>query len=171
MTLPDNDALVALIERMAEGDQEAVGALWDAVSPWVHAALLRTLRDEDAAEVLSRRVVLEMWRVAPLWDQHVGRPLLWSLALARSLAVQWLDDRRRTREDGPATTPPTRAEREAARDAASMVGQALAAMDPAQAELLEAAWCHHPIDEDGIRVADGAALDGPLRAFAATLAG
>ena len=171
MTLPDNDELVALVERMAEGDQDAVGPLWDALSPWVHAALLRTVRDEDAAEVLSRRVLVEMWRVAPLWDQHVGRPLLWSLALARSLAVQWLDDRRRRREDGPATTPPTKAERAAARDASSIVGQALAAMDPADAALLEAAWCHQPVDEDGVRVADGSTLDGPLRAFAAHLAG
>lgn len=171
MALPDNDHLVALVQRMGDGDRDAAGELWDDIAPWIHAALLRMLRDEEAAELLTRRTVLEVWRAAPMYDQHVGRPLLWALAMARSLGIQWLEDERRSHRDGPALTAPSGIERQEARAPGSHVGSVLASLPPDTLELLEAAWFFHAVDEDGIRVPEPQSLDEPLRAFARTLAG
>ena len=170
MQLPDNDELTALIERIGAGDREAFGSLFDAVGPWVHAALLRMLRDEEAAELLTRRTLVEIWKVAPLWDQHVGRPLLWALATARNLGVQWLDGERRRHAEGPATTPPTELERSEARSEPSQVGQALAALGDGR-DALEAAWFRHPLEADGVKDVDPSVYGPALRDFARVLAG
>ncbi|MCO4768443.1 MAG: hypothetical protein KDA24_00325 [Deltaproteobacteria bacterium] len=168
MSLPDDATLVALCERMGSGDSDAAAEMWDAVSPWVYAALLRLLRDPEAAELLSRRTLVEMWRAAPLYDQHVGRPLLWALSMARSLGVEWLEERRRAHASGPATTPPSLAERAEAREASGHISAALDASG--HRDHLEAAWFSHPIDESGAAVPNPATLDEPLRAFARALA-
>ena len=146
MNLPDNDTLVALVERMASGDAEALGELWDQVSPWVHAALLRMLRDEEAAELLTRATVIEMWRLAPMWDEHVGQPLLWAVANARNLGCQWLSGRRRGHEDGPATTAPSAELIRDARDPASQVGAALEALGEAGHDTLDARGSLQAVD-------------------------
>lgn len=156
--LPDDDALVALVERMADGDRDAAGALFDAVGPWVHGALLRMLGDADAAELLTRRTVVEMWRAAPLWDRHVGRPLLWSLALARNLGVQWLDEQRRAHAEvgTPASDRPA--------PGPGQVGRALASLDDETRARLEGGW-YQDVD------APETPLDPALRRWATVLAG
>lgn len=171
MALPDNDHLIALVHQMGAGDRDAAGELWDAIAPWIHAALLRMLRDEEAAEILTRRTLVEMWRAAPLYDQHVGRPLLWALAMARNLGIQWLEDERRSHHDGPALVSPSAPERQGARDPENHVGSVLASLPPETLELLEAAWFFHAVDEDEIRVPNPESLDEPLRAFSRALAG
>ena len=151
MKLPDNDTLVTLVERMAIGDADALGELWDQVSPWVHAALLRMLRDEQAAELLTRRTVVEMWRLAPMWDHHVGRPLLWAMANARSLGSQWLSERRRGHQEGPATAVPSKELVLDAREPASQIGAALATLGEVGHDILEAAWFSHPVAPETVR--------------------
>lgn len=171
VNLPDNDTLVALVERMASGDAEALGELWDQVSPWVHAALLRMLRDEEAAELLTRATVIEMWRLAPMWDEHVGQPLLWAVANARNLGCQWLSERRRGHEDGPATTAPSAELIRDARDPASQVGAALAALGEAGHDTLEATWFSHPIAPETVRNPDSESFGPLLRDFGRALTG
>jgi len=165
VNLPDDEQMIALIERVGAGDQAAMGELWDAVSPWVYGVLLRMLRDEEAAELLTRRTFVEIWQAAPLWDQHVGRPLLWSLAMARSLGEQWLAERRRAHRDDAG---PTMEERAAARDDHSQVGGVLASMG-GEREVLEAAWFSYPAD-DGARTPASSDFGPLIRRFAALLA-
>jgi RNA polymerase sigma-70 factor (ECF subfamily) len=171
VSLPDDDAMVQLVEAAGAGDRDALAGLWDGMAPWVHAALLRMLRDPEAAELLTRRTFVEIWRLAPLWDQHFGRPLLWALATARTLGSQWLDDARRRHAEGPATTAPTATERAQAREPGSQVGAALESLGPEARDALEAAWFCHPVDEDGVRDVQPDVYGPALQAFARALAG
>ena len=166
MQLPSDEQQVALIRAMADGDPEAVGRFATLVGPWVSAALRRMLDDDDAIRDLTDSTFLEIWQTAPLWDRHVGRPLLWALAIARAFAVELLDDRRRARIDGAGSEPPA----DPARDEQSAVGAVLAA-DPDGRAILEAAWFSHPVDATSTALPGADALTPPLESFSRRLRG
>ena len=168
MQLPSDEQQVALMDRIASGDSEALGELASLTGPWVVAALRRMVVEPDVVVSLTDRTYAEVWQMAPLWDRHVGRPVLWCLAIARAFAQEWLDERRRGRTPGPGASRP--ADPAAARDDTSPVGAVLAD-DPAGRELLEAAWFSHPVADDSIVLPDAEALGPALVAFAQRLGG
>lgn len=166
MNLPSDEQQIALMGRLADGDATALGELATLTGPWLVAALRRMVDDQEVVDTLTERVFLEVWQMAPLWDRHVGRPLLWVLAIGRAFALEWLDDRRRRRLPGPGSERPA----DPGRDASSPVGACLA-QDPAGRDILEAAWFSHPAADDSIVLPDGAALAPALTSFARRLGG
>ena len=168
MHLPSDDQQVALMDRIASGDAAALGEFASVVGPWVVAALRRMLQDDEVVDALTDRTFLEIWQMAPLWDRHVGRPLLWSLAIARAFAVEVLDQRRRDRLSGPGAERP--ADPGAARDESCPVG-ALLTGDPATRDVLEAAWFSHPVAGDSIVLVDAELLGPALQSFGRRLIG
>ena len=166
MQLPSDDHQIALIGRIADGDADALGAFAEAVGPWVVAALERAVQDAELARDLTDRVFLEIWQTAPLWDRHVGRPLLWALAIGRAFAMEGLDERRRGRVEGPGSAPPD----DPGRDEASLIGALLATIPPHR-DVLEATWFGHPASADVVALPDAAALTEALESFAARLSG
>lgn len=79
--------LVALIERIAQGDQAAYAALYDATNSMVYGLALRILRQVDIAEDVTLEVYMQVYRQAASYDAQRGTPSAWLLMLTRSRAV------------------------------------------------------------------------------------
>ena len=80
-------ALVALVRRMATGDEDALAALYDATSAMVHGLAVKILRDEALAEDVTLEVYMQAFRQAAGYDSARGTALGWLLTLARSRAI------------------------------------------------------------------------------------
>lgn len=78
---------VALIKRVAEGDQSALAALYDATNRVVFGLVLRILSDRSTAEEVLLDVYTQVWRQAALYDRKRGAPLAWLMTIARSRAI------------------------------------------------------------------------------------
>jgi RNA polymerase sigma-70 factor, ECF subfamily len=92
---PGPEALAALLVRIArhdEGDDErALEALYRATAGRVYGMALRILRNAENAEEATEEVFFQVWRQAARFDPARGRPLGWLLTLARSRALDQLD--------------------------------------------------------------------------------
>jgi RNA polymerase sigma-70 factor, ECF subfamily len=87
---PEPDTAVddqALVERMARGDAEALGALYDLHSPLLRALATRVLGNAAAAEDLVHDVFLEAWQHAGEYDPGRGSVRTWLTLRARSRAI------------------------------------------------------------------------------------
>ncbi|GHG59467.1 RNA polymerase sigma factor SigK [Sinomonas cellulolyticus] len=81
---PDLDDLMA---RVARGDQEAFGRLYDALAPLVHGLVLRVVRDPAQSEEVTQEVFLEVWQQARRFDADRGRVRAWITVMAHRRAV------------------------------------------------------------------------------------
>ena len=90
---------VAIIRRMAQGDESALGALYDRWSDGVHALVVRIVRDEAEAEEVVEAVFWQGWQQAGRYTGDRGTPGAWLLAIARSRALDRLRTIRRRRDD------------------------------------------------------------------------
>ncbi len=85
----------AIIRRVAESDQCALGDLYDATSPLVLGLIRRIVEDFPTAEEITLDVYTQVWRLASTYSQEKGTPMTWLLMLARSRAI----DRARRAKD------------------------------------------------------------------------
>lgn len=92
--LAGNRQLLALIERIAAADREALVELIDATSPTLLAVLLRMVVEPIAAGVLLEECFAEVWEMAPLYDRYAGEPWTWLLTVARARGMSYRDKRR-----------------------------------------------------------------------------
>lgn len=140
--------LLDLIRRMATGDEDALGAFYDATLGKVFGLALRITGRPDAAEDVAAEVYHQAWRQADRYDPARGRALTWLLTLTHSRA---LDSLRRRDEADSHPEPETLAGAEAApgpdpldlllgveRDGA--LHAALARLAPIQRQLLALAF-------------------------------
>lgn len=81
---------VALIKRVADGDQYALNTLYDATNRLVFGLVLRILNDRSTAEEVILDVYTQVWRQAALYDRSRGAPLAWIVTIARSRAIDRL---------------------------------------------------------------------------------
>ena len=81
---------VALIKRVADGDQYALNTLYDSTNRLVFGLVLRILNDRSAAEEVILDVYTQVWRQAALYDRSRGAPLAWIVTIARSRAIDRL---------------------------------------------------------------------------------
>ena len=137
--------LATLIERIVHGDQQALGALYDATSAYVYGLAVRIVQDQAAAEDVTIEVYTQIYQQASHYDASRGTPSAWLLMLTRSRA---LDRRRREslrqqREEPlevAASTPsaaPTPEEWSSERDIQRAVQSALALLCPKQRQVIE----------------------------------
>lgn len=82
---PGGDA--DLLRRMAAGDEQALGALYDRWSPLVHSVVLRIVGDADDAEELVEETFWQAWRQAGRYDPARGGISGWLVVIARSRAL------------------------------------------------------------------------------------
>jgi RNA polymerase sigma-70 factor (ECF subfamily) len=81
-----------LMRAIADGDQAALGALYDRHSALLFALALRMLRDRMEAEDLVLEVFWEIWRKRDRYDSGRSNPMTYLLMLTRSRCI----DRRRS---------------------------------------------------------------------------
>ena len=90
--------LVELIGRTAQGDEGALGALYDKTGSHVYGLGFRVLGDTTMAEEVTMDVFLQVWRQAGQFDQSRGNPLVWLAVLTRSRAIDRLRVGKKGRE-------------------------------------------------------------------------
>jgi hypothetical protein len=83
------DAAV-LIARIARGDREAFGRLYDALAGAVFGLIRRVLRDPGASGDVLQEVFWQVWREASRYDPGRASPEAWLLMRAKSRAIDRL---------------------------------------------------------------------------------
>jgi RNA polymerase sigma-70 factor (ECF subfamily) len=96
---------VALIRRMVDADETALGALYDQWSRSLYSLVLHLLKDADEAEDVVEETFWQAWRKASAYEPSKGAVSTWLLTIGRRKALDRLRARRRHRED------PARSER------------------------------------------------------------
>ena len=90
---------VAILRRMAEGDERALAALFDRWQPLVHAVVLRIVRQRDDVEDVVEEVFWQAWRQADRFEAARGSVQTWLLTIARSRALDRVRSMKRLREE------------------------------------------------------------------------
>lgn len=140
--------LIALVQRVATGDQSALAALYDTTNRLVYGLVLRVLGDMSSAEEVLLDVYTQVWRQAANYDASRGAPLAWLTTIARSRAIDrlrsgWQDQRRRESLDvlGAAMSDGASPEEmTVASERQRFVRDALNTLSPEQREVIELAY-------------------------------
>ncbi|NNE72903.1 MAG: ECF RNA polymerase sigma factor SigK [Acidimicrobiales bacterium] len=81
------DRAATLLNRSGRGDQTAFAELYDLLAPTVFGIVRRVLRDPSQAEEVSQEVFIELWAIAPRYDESKGSPRAWMATIAHRRAV------------------------------------------------------------------------------------
>ena len=79
-----------LLVAVANGDEQALGAFYDATVSRVYGLALRIVRWREAAEEVVEDVYMQVWQQADRFDVSRGKPLTWLLTICRSRALDFL---------------------------------------------------------------------------------
>jgi RNA polymerase sigma-70 factor, ECF subfamily len=89
----------ALVQRMAAGDDAALGALYDRWHAVVHGAVSRMLRQPEDVDDVVEEAFWQAWRQASRFDRSRGAVQAWLSTIARSRALDRVRTLRRRREE------------------------------------------------------------------------
>jgi RNA polymerase sigma-70 factor (ECF subfamily) len=96
-----------VLRRLAAGDREAVGELYDRHAARVLGLAYRIVRNTSDAEDVVQDVFAQAWRTAPNYQASRGTVAGWLLMMARTRAIDRLRARQ-TRRDAGAEPDPER---------------------------------------------------------------
>jgi len=138
-----DDAL--LLRQVADGDTDALRALYARYGNVLFGLAFRTLGDRQLAEDCVQEVFVTAWRSAGRYDPRRASVSTWLFAIARNKTIDAL--RRRSRrpveplpERWPDDEAPDAAEIVAAGDQGERVASALAELPPQQLEAVSLAY-------------------------------
>ena len=83
-------AEIALMLRIAQGDQRAFETLYDRFSGILFATAYRVLNNQAAAEDVVQDTFIQIWQKAPQYDPAKGKPLTWAVTLTRNRSIDRL---------------------------------------------------------------------------------
>lgn len=86
-----------LVKAVAQGDQNALGLLYDAYAAQLLALGIRITRDRVTAEDVLHDVFVEVWKAAWQYDPARGSVLTWIAVRMRSRCIDRVRSPRRTR--------------------------------------------------------------------------
>jgi RNA polymerase sigma-70 factor (ECF subfamily) len=95
----------SLLERLANGDKSALGALYDSHAGLVNGLALRILGDVAEAEDVVQEVFLQVWRQVERYEPGRGSPEAWLVTIARTRALDRLRRRAVRREEAEQAAP------------------------------------------------------------------
>ncbi len=137
----------ALVERLCDGDEAALGDLYDRYSGFVHGLALRVIRDRQAAEDVTQDVFVAIWQDPQRFDAARGtlRGFLGTMTHRRSVDVVRREEARRRRETRSSMDPraaPDLVDAALRTFASERVRAAVALLPEAQRQTLELAYFH-----------------------------
>jgi RNA polymerase sigma-70 factor (ECF subfamily) len=91
--MPDKADDMKLVERIASGDADALGQLYDRYGRVAFGVVYRMLPSPEAAEEVAQDAFHAVWRQARSYRSDRGSVRTWLLAICRNAAIDW----RRTR--------------------------------------------------------------------------
>jgi RNA polymerase sigma-70 factor (ECF subfamily) len=139
-----------LMRRTANGDETALGLLYDRYGRLVFSVAYHVLNDQTLAEETTQEVFLRVWQKADSYHPEQGRLAPWLASIARRRAIDLYRRRQRSIENRLTDTPvedafdladPEDVENEAqAAEQRRRVRQALAALPEVQRQALAYAF-------------------------------
>jgi RNA polymerase sigma-70 factor (ECF subfamily) len=86
----------ALLARAEQGDQAAMGQLYDRYSGMVYSVALRVLKDPGQAEDVAQEIFIQVWKKPGAFISGRGSLGAWLVVVARNRAIDALRRRRPT---------------------------------------------------------------------------
>src|SRR5260221_10089510 len=90
---------VALIRRMCDADETALGALYDRWMRSLYSLVFHLLKDVDEAEDVVEETFWQAWRKASSYEPSRGAVSTWLLTIGRRRALDRLRAKGRRREE------------------------------------------------------------------------
>lgn len=90
---------VALIRRMCDADETALGALYDRWMRSLYSLVFHLLKDADEAEDVVEETFWQAWRKASSYEPSRGTVSTWLLTIGRRRALDRLRAKDRRREE------------------------------------------------------------------------
>lgn len=136
-----------LIHQVAEGDQQALGLLYDETSSLVYSLAMRIVGNAATAEEVTLDVYTQIWRQAKSFDGRRGNPSAWLLVLTRSRSIDRLrsgaqERQRRTYQDTDYQVDPNASPEESSvvTEQRHLVQTAMATLPSEQRQVIELAY-------------------------------
>jgi len=85
---------VALLQRIRQGDQTAMAAVFDRYSRAVYSVALRILKDTGHAEDVMQEIFFQVWRSSESFVQGRGSLGAWLVVVARNRSIDLLRRRK-----------------------------------------------------------------------------
>jgi RNA polymerase sigma factor (sigma-70 family) len=92
--------LIALIDRVALRDANALRQLYDATSSKLYAVAMRVVSNTEHAEDVLQDAYLNIWRIAGDYRASLSPPMAWMGVVVRSRALDFLRKRKAERALG-----------------------------------------------------------------------
>ncbi len=96
---------VAMIERMAKGDGDALAELYEMWSPILLGSSFRMLGDRHEAEEVVQDTFVRMWHRSADYDPRQSPPFAWAFAVMRGYCIDRLRYRHRGKRDSSRVVP------------------------------------------------------------------
>lgn len=79
-----------LVERVSQGDKNALSELYDSSSAQVFGLIVRIVGDRAIAEEIALDIYVQVWKAAASFDPERGSAAAWLFLMARSRAIDYL---------------------------------------------------------------------------------
>lgn len=90
----DNETLVALLAKSAQGDAQSFACLYQQTSAAMYGRCVHLLRSADEAQDVLQEIYMQVWHHAGEYHADRGTPITWMMSIGRYRCLDALRRRR-----------------------------------------------------------------------------